>query len=1212
MKYFWKVWKWEDGHKSQDLTAHLTVPVFTEPHLDETLGSGEIILDEVISALKSFPPKTKFRIEKYLTEDFSDSPEVFDYIVDSDQVEDYVGCPEISCHRIQLIDPAAICQGWHVDNIALTRELNDNDLNYKTTIHTTEVVNVSKNEISGGGYARPDVNYEGRSYYVTGTPNGTQYFTSSFRYVWSNLTSMNSLLRNLNGLQANMISFTVPTLTCMFLRGTVPETLFECPTRTTVTRTTLINNKAVSGSEVVVAEHFFNPVGIQNRNDWEMYNSDGRAGLIYVSNYSGECIWAGGGGSSVVKYNIVDWDSHRTRFPAMINTNDTSHSSREFSFQTTPLSQTEIDNKKSYLYTINCVIAPYESGAAVQSFSKKIVYEDNTGGFLFIEWGSYDLSISTESSSKPQNSQISLITTFYSKDMLSDAQPNPFLVKPKKYSCFDLIRKALLTIDTQIIDNTKIGLDPIYDENFNDIGIQYPIIIDPVWMTRLKSTQLFETTFETKNFWEICLQVGYYLHAIPKLVFANDGSDKFMLTFRQLGDNKIKANNSTKITIFNSQNLSEYFTQLDSYVTNIFSPQNHVEEWLVCKTSDSSYLVSNDTAELQTKYNISEVEEFDIQYNGVTLSALNYIFEKTVYNTLTAKTGIIPGKWAAIYYEMGTNKISGLNYVPPTTNNDGLMALKKICGDLFGVPVGEGMLAEDFQFNDLKFHIKYKTQDTLRISQFKPNLYNFMKNSKHEKYPHHEQYYGQEDKIVDSERFSANLWGRLVRIANGIYQCNEYAEIGEEKEVGDLVEIKNELYYVMSIENEFYNDVILQKVTYSKNFNQISQVVTIPSEPRFYEISERSVIRREVRMVDFLLLTTKKNTENKKPNFMNTSWKQFIKSVLFTDGGQPVLPNFAFTRFKADVIRAHLKENNEFINPNSLYPNSETELIEGVVSPKPSNYYKDVIVPLLHFPLRNAIVFEWDMDDNFKAGDAIDTSVSGTNGTVDQAYYSLLPVRYCDVMGKADLFSFRLFNKEDWTMEQAQRLPFAEAGDFIPTEEESIFLLPDRLSIGLDKDNREAISFNYQINLLNSNDDDRDLFVIFSNVFGEKKNRLKMLLLNHTVSMFDETVELSTSSIVADNIDYVLDDSPDGAIEVKITRPDGIDMSQVKSIILYDTDNNLNYAYIAKNVGNIPDEDKLQSWWIYPVFTNEPDLWCYNRIGCKNVSPVTVIKMVIQ
>ena len=109
-------------------------------------------------------------------------------------------------------------------------------------------------------------------------------------------------------------------------------------------------------------------------------------------------------------------------------------------------------------------------------------------------------------------------------------------------------------------------------------------------MTKLKETQLHETIFEGKNLWEIFLQVGYYLHAIPTLTFAKDGSDKFMLSFRQLGDNKVKNNSSTKITVFNSQNLSEYFTQLDSYVTNIFSPQNHIEEWLVCKTSDSDHL----------------------------------------------------------------------------------------------------------------------------------------------------------------------------------------------------------------------------------------------------------------------------------------------------------------------------------------------------------------------------------------------------------------------------------------------------------------------------------------------------------------------------------------------------------------------------------------------------------------------------------------------
>ena len=86
------------------------------------------------------------------------------------------------------------------------------------------------------------------------------------------------------------------------------------------------------------------------------------------------------------------------------------------------------------------------------------------------------------------------------------------------------------------------------------------------------------------------------------------------------------------------------------------------------------------------------------------------------------------------------------------------MSLKYIMQRLFGVN------ADKIKFNDIQFHIKYRTQDSARITQFRPDLHKFMKNSSYEKYPHHEQFYGQQDKIVDSERFSANLWGKLIQI----------------------------------------------------------------------------------------------------------------------------------------------------------------------------------------------------------------------------------------------------------------------------------------------------------------------------------------------------------------------------------------------------------------------------------------------------------------
>ena len=98
------------------------------------MDTGEIILDGMpIETKKAFPPKTKFRLERYVNADFSDTPKGYDLIVEHDDVEELVGVEGICTHRIHLIEASAVAQGMHVDNIALTYELQDVNLNYKTT-----------------------------------------------------------------------------------------------------------------------------------------------------------------------------------------------------------------------------------------------------------------------------------------------------------------------------------------------------------------------------------------------------------------------------------------------------------------------------------------------------------------------------------------------------------------------------------------------------------------------------------------------------------------------------------------------------------------------------------------------------------------------------------------------------------------------------------------------------------------------------------------------------------------------------------------------------------------------------------------------------------------------------------------------------------------------------------------------------------------------
>lgn len=831
-------------------------------------------------------------------------------------------------------------------------------------------------------------------------------------------------------------------------------------------------------------------------------------------------------------------------------------------------------------------------------------YQDGMTGYYEQEYYShYSQSVGlptkeghsrTEELSNEIANNIKVSTTIHCFDLSTGANA-PFVRKGVKYSCYDLLRKAMLTCDTYLLDNTKECLDELgvtAESNGELVSIksmEFPIIIsdDPKedWKSRLKVAKVYETVFEQKNLWEVLIQIGYYLHAIPYLEFAEDGSDRFVLKFQQLGNTKRKDDTNNKITIFNSRNLSEYFTQYDSYMTNLFSPQNEVEEWIVPKTSDSTYLISNNNAELQMKYSITEIVEFDIIYNGTAKPALSCLFEKSIYEILTNAdpSQIVPAKGNSIYYTLGDNKIQGLSYVAPNVSvGDNLMSLKYIMQRLFGVN------ADKIKFNDIQFHIKYRTQDSARITQFRPDLHKFIKNSSYEKYPHHEQFYGQQDKIVDSERFSANLWGKLIRVGNAVYQRQEQViNAADAKESGDLVTIDDEPYYVTTVENECYADVILQKVTYTKNFNQLSKIVTIPSEPRFYEVSERSKVRREVRIQEFFVLSTEDTDnakEKNKPVFMaSDKWSEFIKQLIFCKDHK--VPNFAYTKFMADKIRKHVR----YLTADELFPsNGFNRTGENTIEPLESKSYADCIVPLLHFPLHDGIIFEWDMDDNFKAGDYIDTKVKGDGNSNDSAYMSQQSLRYVDILGRADLFRFVLFHIDKWDGEQAQQLPMA---DNITLPSDSVIGVQghNNMAIALDKDNREEISFNYQINLLHSAKEGDDDFITFPNLFGRKTSNLKVCLSTQEQSLFNENVDLTSAAIIA-SVPYTFGKSDKGSLTIEFGEPifiDGADISQVKSIVFYHEDNESGrVAYIAKNVGKLPNDEKLLWWYIAPVFNS--------------------------
>lgn len=172
MKYYWRIWLWENGGKSTELTQYMVVPFFHEGCLNQTLNTAEVVLDCMpIETKKAFPPKTKFRIERYENSNFSDEPKTFDFAVQNDNVEEYVGCPEICCHRIDLISPSVDAQGMHVDNMSLTYELQDATLNYKTTTSDNNPVALSVlNGVSSPQALRETQSFSFPTQLIGGTP----------------------------------------------------------------------------------------------------------------------------------------------------------------------------------------------------------------------------------------------------------------------------------------------------------------------------------------------------------------------------------------------------------------------------------------------------------------------------------------------------------------------------------------------------------------------------------------------------------------------------------------------------------------------------------------------------------------------------------------------------------------------------------------------------------------------------------------------------------------------------------------------------------------------------------------------------------------------------------------------------------------------------------------------------------------------------------
>ena len=747
-------------------------------------------------------------------------------------------------------------------------------------------------------------------------------------------------------------------------------------------------------------------------------------------------------------------------------------------------------------------------------------------------------------------------------------------------NALQLFRKAQLT--TQVVKkqkNVPVAQTPqaFYADNEDELA----------------QTTIIETFYNQKNFYEILYEIGKYIHARPKV--EADG-DRYKVGWKRYGSTNKKEDNATKLTVFNSRFIEEYISSVTSYVTNMFQMGGSITEITAPKSEDGSFIVKNDNAIIELQKPIMQIDSVkakvthDITINGTSLKAgdtqdiTNYVYEQTIYDVLSIKADEDPNKGMALYFSLGDKVIRGLHYQLPSLNPGEAAAdytIKKILAQVFAIPDSLNV-----KVNDFNFIVTYRTSDDVRISQSRPDLRKFVNNaSLYDNVPLHQQFNNQEDILVDSVAFGRNVYGKLIRTGNSLYERTEWVEhLGDLKESGDLYIIDGDWYYVSKVETINLGEYLQSKVEFSNNFNRLSQIIGIPSAPRFSEIAQKNLISRETDISDYVQLGTSAAKKTSGGTCLNNlNW---LLKIAFNRGAKSFPPpQYLHICFKSD------KDSYEAKN---------------------YGWNARIVLPLNVFTCYNTLSFTADCKTNLSAGDQ--TIETGTATSADAAYRFLNPVKYTDAYGRVDMYDFAIFADTDLSgTESYNPVDDVDGGYRVPEEKStnvnwagSVFssLIDSPYSrmddnghgIILLKDNREIFHFNYNVQMVT----DSDRFILSQYLWEFGKKQCKIALLKEEVSKLAGS-EINKNDVLLGGITYYeygstseqyaaigVDESVENAILAAIPGDTKEAIAErktlknnVAAIIIYSTNatdgssiNDYSYFIAARNVSDLSITDK--------------------------------------
>lgn len=556
--------------------------------------------------------------------------------------------------------------------------------------------------------------------------------------------------------------------------------------------------------------------------------------------------------------------------------------------------------------------------------------------------------------------------------------------------------------------------------------------------------------------------IGGFVHAEPRLGYKVDGTglnyEENTIVFEEF-EQEETTNLTDKGYIYRgvSQSLNNYCTSVTTNIANLVNTINYFDgviqdptsnAYKTLRTDNINVMLAESNSKIQTQFPIYDIiKVMCTVFNsdgsiGSEYDITPYVFEQHEYNNLSSYEGTYPyAKGYAIYYTQGQKGLDGLFF-----KNEGAQniifrnyAIKNIIDSVSGSDFDS---ENDWQ--KLGFRISYIPIYSTMFSHGKNLIQDGNNNFT---IP-----YAQSENLTESTYYGEHLKGVANRVGN-VEEVRTYIvpDITYLPKTGQKMKTEKGDMVIASVASDMRHTHFKVTVALTKDFIRLSQYVGVNSHKRVSEVSEREAYARDILIKEYAVIGDSQTSNAK---FYGNDVKPLVTAITGSI--------LKYNPISAAVCAGARKR---------YYKQTGSQSVD---------YLNGVSLPVVSSAFGNAMVFSWSYKDNYSAIESLQRFSYTDENDENQSGTYQRDIPYGDYYGRFYWYDFALVdelspitneqNFADGTTAQTGVIKYPDSGQLSAYIRSSQFNGKHN-AVNVQKDSREALNVNYEIEFITNRPD---------------------------------------------------------------------------------------------------------------------------------------------